>query len=108
MKITLKHTIAQELEFKTPSYRANSLNAVAILEDAVVCVTRIAWQLDDKVSTWITVEDIDLNQPLDQSSKAGRSLLESDYQEITKDQFFERMEKAQNDLMAQLLKIKIA
>ena len=56
----------------------------------------------------ITVEDIDLNQPLDQSSKAGRSLLESDYQEITKDQFFERMEKAQNDLMAQLLKIKIA
>ena len=105
MKITLKTQVEQELNFDTPTYRANDIKAVAILEDVTIAVTRITW-MDGTMTSRIEIEPIDKLQSMGMTSTAARALLEADYKEITKDQFFQHIEAMQDDLMTQLLNLK--
>jgi hypothetical protein len=105
MKITLKTTVEQELNFDTPAYRANDIKAVAILEDVTIAVTRITW-MDGTMTTRMDIEPVDKKQAMLMTTTAARALLETDYKEITKAQFFQHVEAMQDDLMTQLLNLK--
>ena len=105
MKIRLKTTVEQELNFDTPTYRASDIKAVAILEDITIAVTRVTW-MDDSITSRIEIEPVDKKQAMQMTSTAARALLESDYKEITKAEFFQWIETMQDDLMTQLLNLK--
>jgi len=105
MKITLKTTVEQELNFDTPTFRASDIKAVAILEDITIAVTRITW-MDDSITSRIEIEPVDKKQAMLMTTTAARALLESDYKEITKAEFFQWIETMQDDLMTQLLNLK--
>jgi hypothetical protein len=105
MKITLKTTVEQEITCETPCFRASDIKAVAIFETHTVAIWRIKW-MNETETTRIEVEPHDIHHAVSQTSTVGRAILESDYRDITKDEFMQWMTAAQNDIAVQIQNIE--